>query len=156
MAVAPPDEITMDEDDLSPLVDAIRELTTASSGWINLSPEVEPGFEPPPRRLTVAIFSARGEAVPMATWKAPEEPGKRATIGIEHGSGPKALERLAAHEVPIPSGWIKVADHPRRGFVATVPADADPEDVAWWLLAATHVLSVPPLTGSWLAKVYPG
>lgn len=154
MAVAPPDDLPVDEDDLAPLVAAMQELTDANAGWINLLPEVEPGCEPPPRRITVALFSARGDAVPLATWSAPEAAGRRATVGIEHGSGPKALARLAAHDVPLPAGWLKVADHPRRGLVVTVPADADPSDVAWWLLTATHVLSVPPLTGSWLARVY--
>lgn len=154
MAVTPPEELEFDEDDLEPVLAAMAELTAAAKGWINLSPEVEAGHDPPPRNLVVALFSARGEATPLATWAAPEAPGQRATLGIEHGSGPKALARLAERELPLPPGWLEVADHPRRGLVVTAPADAEPGDVLWWLLTASHLLSVPPLTGSWQAKVY--
>ena len=154
MAVPPPEEIEFHEDDPAAVEAELEALAAAHRGWINLLPEVESGHEPPPRRFTVAIFSARGDPVPMATWSAADGPGRRATVGIEHGSGPKALALLAANDLPLPAGWLRVADHPRRGLVLTVPADAAAADVLWWLLAATHVLSVPPLTGSWSARVY--
>lgn len=155
MALPAPDELPVDEDDLAPLEDLLSELAGAGRGaWVNLVPEVEPGTEPPPRRATIAIFSSRGDAVPLATWKAPDRPGRRATLGIEHGSGPKALARLAEADLPLPSGWLKVGDHPKRGLVVTVPPEAEVDAVVWWLLSATHVLSVPPLTGSWLAHIY--
>ena len=154
MAVTPSQDLPFDEDDLDLVLDAMDAQSAAAKGWINFSPEVEPGEELPPRNFMVALFSARGDAVPFATWSSPETVGGRATIGIEHGSGPKALARLAERELPLPPGWLKVADHPRRGLVVTVPGDAASADVLWWLLTATHVLSVPPLTGSWLAKVY--
>jgi hypothetical protein len=154
MALAPTDELAITEDDLGPLAAVLGELATAGSGWVNLVPEVEPGFEPPPRNLVVAVFSARGDAVPLVTWTPPDLPGRRSTVGIEHGSGPKALARLAELEVPLPAGWLKVADHPRRGLVVTAPGPADPADVARWMLAAAQVLSEVPLTGSWLASVY--
>ncbi len=154
MALSPTSELFVDEDDLDVLVSTLEELTGAASGWVNLLPEVEPGHEPAPRNPVVAVFSARGDAVPMATWSAPEAPGLRSTVGIEHGSGPQALSRLSAHGLDLPAGWLKVADHPRRGLVVTAPADATHADVLWWLIAATHALSVVPLTGHWLARVY--
>ncbi|MCU1499096.1 MAG: hypothetical protein JWM47_3049 [Acidimicrobiales bacterium] len=154
MAVAPSEELAFTEDDLTSVEAVLAELTAAGAGWVNLSPEVEPGAEPPPRNLAVALFSARGDAVPLVTWTPPEEPGRRSTVGMEHGAGPRALQRLAERDLPLGPGWLKVVDHPRRGLVVTAPGDAEAGDVLWWLLTAAHVLSPVPLTGSWLAKVY--
>lgn len=154
MAVHPADELPFDEHDRAGLVALVEELAASASGWVNFVPEVAEGHEPPPRNLIVSVFSARGEAVPMATWSAPPAPGKRATLGIEHGAGPRALERLADAGLTLPAGWWKVADHARRGLVVTAPADADLDEALGWLLTAAHALSTVPLTGSWLARVY--
>lgn len=154
MAVTPSEEIPFDEDALDTVEAVLAELGGAGRGWVNFSPEVEPGYEPPPRNLAVVLFSARGDAVPLATWRAPETPGGRATVGVEHGAGPKALARLTEMDLGLAAGWQRVADHPRRGLVVTTPPDAEPTDVLWWLLAASHALSPVPLTGDWLAKVY--
>jgi hypothetical protein len=158
VAVTPSEELAFTEDDLAPVEAILAELVeragNGTAGWVNFVPEVEAGHEPPPRNLAVSVFSARGDAVPLATWSAPERAGGRATVGIEHGSGPKALARLDEHRLGLGDRWLKVADHPRRGLVVTAPADAEPADVLWWLLAASHALSTVPLTGSWLATVY--
>ena len=154
MALTPSDELAFTEDDLTLIERVLAELGAAGRGWVNLSPEVEEGHDPPPRNLAVVLFSARGDALPLATWSAPETPGGRATVGIEHGSGPKALERLTEHQLGLARGWQRVADHPRRGLVAMTAPDADPADVCWWLLAASHALSTVPLTGDWLASIY--
>lgn len=154
MALAPTEELEVDEEDLTPVEAVIRELTASCAGWVNLVPEVEPGHEPPPRAEKAAVIAPRGDAVPMATWTAPERPGGRATVGIQHGSGPKALDRLAEMDLGLAPGWLKAADHSRRGLVVTVPADAAIDDVVWWLLAASHALSTVPLTGRWQVAVY--
>ncbi len=153
MAVPAPAELSVDEDDLGPLVATLDRLA-GTDGWINLSPEVEPGHEPAPRSAVIGLFSARGDAVPLATWTAGGPGARRVTLGVEHGSGPKALARLAEHGIELPARWFKVADHPRRGLVVTCPADEPAEEVAWWLLTACHALSVVPLTGRWQARVY--
>lgn len=154
MAISASEELPFTEDDLTPPAEAIAELRTGVIGWVNFLPEVEPGFDVAPRNLAVVLFSARGEAVPLATWSAPKAPGGRPMLGITHGSGPKALARLAEMDLALPAGWLKVSDHPRRGLVITTPNDADPDDVLWWLLTASHALSTVPLTGDWLARVY--
>jgi hypothetical protein len=156
MALSPSEELPFTEDDPAPVHRVLAELTGTAHGWVNFVPEVEPGHEPPPRGLVIALFSARGDDVPLATWSAPSEPGRRATVGIEHGSGPKALDRLGGYDLGLGPGWLRVSDHPRRGLVATTPPDADIGDVLWWLLACSHALSTVPLTGAWLAKVYRG
>ena len=154
MAKTPREELPFQEEELAPVVAALDELAGAASGWINLLPEVDPDVEVPPRSMLARVVSARGDAVPMATWLAPATLGDRATVGIEHGSGPRALPRLAEHDLPLPDGWLKVSDNSRRGLVLTTPGDAAAEDVLWWLLTAAHLLSLPPLTGSWLARIY--
>lgn len=153
MAVPPPTELVVHEDELDELAARLGRLA-GTGAWVNLLPEVVPGHEPPPRSPVIALFSARGDAVPMATWSAASTPTGRATVGIEHGSGPRALARLAEHDLALPDRWLKVSDHPRRGLVVTCPAEAEAADVLWWLLAATHALSVVPLSGSWLAQIY--
>jgi hypothetical protein len=154
MALTPDQDLEFDEDDLVALTGVLAELTGAGSGWVNLRPEVEQGQEPPPRSWLALIFSARGDAVPLATWTPPAAAGERSTLGIEHGSGPQALARLGEHDLGLRPGWLKVADHPRRGLVVTAPGDADPGDVLWWLLAASHALSTVPLSGAWRASIY--
>jgi hypothetical protein len=153
VAVHPSEELPFDDADPAPALAVLADLAAAGGGWVNFVPEVVEGHEPPPRNLVVSVFSARGEAVPMATWAAATG-GGRPTLGIEHGAGPRALARLADAGLPLPAGWWKVADHARRGVVVTTPADADLEATLDWLLTATHALSTVPLTGSWLARVY--
>ncbi|MFN8019618.1 MAG: hypothetical protein U0P45_16060 [Acidimicrobiales bacterium] len=156
MALEPSQEVLVDEDDLAPVVEVMDELEGASTGWINLVPEVEEGAEVAHRSMLAEIFSARGDPIPMATWTAPEAAGGRATLGVQHGAGPRALERLAGNGLALPDGWWKLADHSRRGLVVTTPAGADHEDVLWWLLTASHALSQVPLSGRWRADVYRG
>lgn len=150
-------EVHLDEPaDVAWLAGVLVDLTATNRGWVNLLPEVEPGFEPPPRNLVVALFSSRGDAVPLATWAAPEPAGGPASVGIQHGSGPQALIRLADAGLPLPDGWRKASDHPRRGLVVLVPSDAPADSVVRWLLRAAAELSTVPLTGHWLAQVHRG
>ena len=62
--------------------------------------------------------------VPVCTWV----PGERSrngiehvALGIEHGSGIKAVERLRERGVRLPEGWEVMQDHPKRGLVVAVP-----------------------------------
>ncbi|HRW36268.1 MAG: hypothetical protein KDB04_03570 [Acidimicrobiales bacterium] len=153
MAVPPPVELTFDEVDPSAVAGELERLA-GTGAWVNLVPEVEPGHEPPPRSAVISLFSARGEAVPFATWSASGPGDRRHTLGIEHGSGPRALARLDEVDLGLRPRWFKVADHPRRGLVVTCPSDEPAEDVLWWLLAACHALSAVPLSGTWQARVY--
>ena len=145
MALLPTRELAFDEDDLAEVASVLVHLdattTRSGSGWVNFVPEVEEGHDPPPRNPVVAIFSARGDAVPLATWTSPAKPGGRPNLGITHGAGPQALAKLARFGVELEPGWLKIADHPRRGLVVACPRDADPDHALWWLLTATHILS---------------
>src|SRR4051812_39835082 len=118
MALRPTRELDFDEDDLGEVASVLADLDAATtgsgSGWVNFVPEVEEGHDPPPRNPVAAAFSARGDAVPLATWTSPAKPGGRPNLGITHGSGPQALAKLARFGVELEPGWLKVADHPRR------------------------------------------
>lgn len=154
MAVTPAEELPFDEDDLDPVVEVMRRLTERGTGWVNLVPEVEPGFEPAPRNLVAWVFANRGEPVPLVTWTPPDRVGERAVVGIAHGAGPRGIARLSDAGLTLPPGWFKVTDHARRGIVVTVPGAADLGDALHWLLTAAHVLCAAPLTGSWVARSY--
>ena len=154
MALTPDDELPFEQEDPTPVVAPLTALLEVPGCWANLVPEVVEGHDPPPRNLVASLFSARGDAVPLATITAPSAPGGRRSLGIQHGSGPKALDRLAEAGLPLPDRWLKAADHPRRGLVVTCPGDADVAEVVGWLLTAAGALSTVPLTGSWLARLY--
>ncbi|MCB1040988.1 MAG: hypothetical protein KDA94_15870 [Acidimicrobiales bacterium] len=150
MALQPVEELEFDEPTPEALLDVLASL--APGAWVNLLPEVEPGLEPPGRNLVVSLFTARGDDVPLVTWSAPADAGRRTTLGITHGSGPQALARLATAGLELRPGWLKVSDHPKRGLVVTVPADEDPAEALSWAISAAHALSTVPLTGSWLSR----
>jgi hypothetical protein len=137
-----------------PVVAAMGEVAS-SGGWLKLQPAIDED-DAAYVRDRPAIFSGRGPTVPVCTWV----PGERTrkgeeyvAVGIEHGSGPKAAERLADAGVAVPQGWAVLQDNPRRGFVvATLPSE-DPAAVLAWLLDAAQVLSPVPFTGEWRAFV---
>ncbi len=151
----PDEELEFDEAETAPVLARMQQQTEAGRGWINLSPGIDEDVDVPPTRTLFSFLSARGPALPLATWSA-GPPGKRASIGLQHAGGPKALARLAEVGIIRPSGWLKVQDHPRRGLVITVPPGEDHDEVLYWLLSAAHALSAVPLTGDWLARVYSG
>ncbi|MCU1454677.1 MAG: hypothetical protein JWN46_2823 [Acidimicrobiales bacterium] len=156
MAKRPPDELVFDEDDLAPAVDRMAAMAEHGSGWVNFLPEVPEDAEVPRGGGLFTIFTARGPAVPLATWTPASraKPDARMEMGIEHGSGPQALARLAEHQLALPPGWRKRSDHPKRGLVVDAPGTTDLDDALWWLLAASHVLARAPLTGEWLAQLH--
>jgi len=154
MARTPSVDIACSEDDLTEVVAAMRELAAEHRGWVNLSPEVAEGNEPPPRGLFGWLFSARGEPVPLVTWTPAPADGAKASVGIAHGSGPKALRRLDEAGLDRPDGSWRRADHARRGLVLDLAPGTDEAEVLGWAVRAAHLLSVAPLTGDWLATVY--
>lgn len=128
-------------------------------GWINIGPALR-GEDwdviPKPSALA-AWFSGRGPVVPMATWTPECRTGKPvpAQIGIAHGTGPNALDRLEAEGVVLPAGWTKKQDHSKHGIVAELPPGADPAVVVAWLIDAMAVLSaVIDTDDDWIAEVH--
>lgn len=152
MSLTPTLEFGWNEADPRSVLDRMAGLTGADRGWINLRPEIAAEDEPPPRSIGAWLFSARGEPVPLITW-APEPDGP-GSLGIAHGSGARALDQMADAGHRLPAGWLRRADHARRGLVVETPPGTDMSEVLQWAVRAAHLLTRVPLTGEWLASVY--
>jgi hypothetical protein len=156
--VAEPLVIEFEETHREPVVKRMAIMATAQQGWVNLSPGLDVDMPPQPRSAFSSLFGARGPAVPLGTWSAPSRNGRQpATIGIQHGQGPKVLDQLGEAGITLPAEWRRLQDHPRRGLVCAVPAGTEPADldgVLDWLLRATGYLCPLPRTGEWRALCY--
>ena len=154
MAPIEPRYVEFRPDDLWPVLPFMERMAASHTGWINFEPAIHEEDTPPERSgLFGNLFTARGPDVPLATWT-PGEARRggavgRAMLGILHASGPKAAKR-----VDIPTGWVRLQDHAKKGLVVAVPTDVGHKEALTWLLGATEKLSVVPLTGQWRAVVY--
>jgi hypothetical protein len=130
----------------------LAERRATGRGWVNVQPAVEMEGSPDGGLLT-----GRGMPVPLATWMMGSQRRGRvasATLGLQHGTGPRARERLAAEGVAVPDGWIVTQDHPRRGLVVEVPEGVDDATALAWLLRAASALC-PVSFDRWVAVVHP-
>lgn len=158
---ATPDVIEFTRDQTGRLLARMDELSRSGKGWINIGPGLTPEeFSTLPPRSTLAkFFSGRGAAVPMATWT-PGAAGGRGSptqVGLDHGTGPNALDRLREAGVALPSGWVKRQDHAKHGIVAEIPEAVTHDAVIEWLLPAMVALSPRVRVGvDWIAEVYSG
>ena len=152
--------IAFESGDTAAVVREMESLATGSDGggWINIGPglrddQIERLPEP---TLPGRWFSGRGPAVPMATWTPPRAGSSDTSpaVGIEHGAGPKALDRLGDAGAPLPAGWRKVQDHAKNGIVAHPPPGASHAVVLQWLLAACWALCPIEVDDHWLAQVH--
>jgi len=143
-------------EDLERVVDAMVELTAAQQGWITLQPGIHPDDAPRPQSIIGKVFTAHGPPVPVCTWVAPEPKQKppHPEIGVLHGRGPKAEQRLAGLGQVVPDHWVVLADHSKRGLVVAIHPEADPHDVLAWLLAAGTALTMIPVTGKWRIEIH--
>lgn len=153
MALEPVEEVPFPLDDPEPARRTVLAAVATAGGWANLAPLPDPGEPPPARNLFLAIFSSRGPARPLATVSRADHGDDRLSLGLQHPGGPKALDRLAAAGLALPTGWLRVADHPRRGLVLTAPA-AEAADAVDWLLAAAAILTPGPLPSPWSVRRY--
>ncbi len=152
--------IAFDSADTSPVVRVMESLAARGdgSGWINVGPGLrDDQIEKLPAPTALGRwFSGRGPAVPMATW-IPPRGGRAASqpiVGVEHGAGPKALERLRDAGAPLPGGWRKAQDHAKNGIVVHPAAGASHHEVLGWLLSACRALCPLDIEDNWLAEVH--
>jgi hypothetical protein len=152
-------EIQFVESDDPRILQRMDEIAAGGVGWINFAPVIDEEYEPAPPG-PFAFLGGSTHQVPICTWM----PGKRSadgttkptTIGLQHASGPRVASRLAGLECPLHEGWRVSQDHPRRGLVATVPANTDNRTVLEWLLRAASLVCAVPSTGRWTAAVHTG
>ncbi len=156
MALAPTREFSFTTADLAEVSAAVAEVVASGQGWVNLTPDVEPGTEAPRRNLFAAIFSSRGPVLPLATISPTGAPDCRLALGLQHAGGPKAINTLATAGHPTVDGWRTVSDHPRRGLVVSAPTTTDPGVAVRWLVEAAVLLTQVELDEGWTARVYRG
>ncbi len=155
------DEIRFKRHQPDNVVVAMQRLTRhgTGDGWINFLPELSEEEEArvPVRSMLGAWFSARGSAVAMATWT-PAATGRRpgpAQIGLDHGTGPKALARLDDLGIGLPVGWVNRQDHAKNGIVAELPNGvAESLVIEWLITAATALRTVVEPGDNWVARVH--
>jgi hypothetical protein len=154
-----PQEFEFGSPDDPELLAQMARVEAAGAGWINVEPVVEEEDRPPPPG-PFAFLGGSTHQVPTFTWL----PGRRGsggtakptTVGLQHAAGPRAAWRLRDLGRPLPEGWKVTQDHPRRGLVALIPADADHRKTMEWLLGAATALATVPTTGRWIASVHAG
>lgn len=148
----------VDHDDPA-LLARMAEAAATGVGWINVQPVIYEEYEPPGPG-PFAFLGGSTHKVPTVTWMpgrhAPNGTVKATTVGLQHASGPRVAVRLRDLGAPLPDGWRITQDHPRRGLVAQVPADADDRAVIDWLLRAAVLVCTVPVTGRWSAAVHAG
>jgi hypothetical protein len=145
--------------DTEAVVRRMEELSARADGWINLLPGIrDDGAQVADEQLGLfGFFGFRRPSVTMVTWMPPRPKGRGAqtsTVGIMHARGTRALPALDPAGLTLPLGWTLVQDHPRRGLVARVPADAATPHVVTWCLRAGAALCPLELTGTWLCEVH--
>jgi hypothetical protein len=141
------------------LLGQVAEVQSRGTGWINIEPVIDEEYEPAPPG-PFAFLGGSTHKVPTITWMpGKHQPGgavKPTTIGLQHAAGPHLARTLRDLGLPLPDGWRITQDHPRRGLVALVPADADNRAVMSWLLEAGAAACTVPTTGRWRASVHAG
>ena len=152
--------IAFDSGDTSPVLREMESLVARGDGlgWINIGPGLRDDqidALPTPSPLG-RWFSGRGPAVPMATWTPPHRDRNASvpTVGVEHGAGPKALDRLSDAGAPLPAGWRKVQDHAKNGIVVHPAPGASHDAVLRWLLSVSWALCPIDIEDHWIAEVH--
>ena len=105
----------IDAADPDDLVEVLDEVAEAAGAWVNVEPDVDDALRTHVSGL-FAWFSARGTQVPVGTFVAGT--GRDVpSIGVDHGSGRGAGDRLREAGLSAPDGWSLRQDHPKRGLV---------------------------------------
>ncbi|HEV3281788.1 MAG TPA: hypothetical protein VG032_09315 [Acidimicrobiales bacterium] len=159
MTRARPVELEFVAHDDPSLLTHMRKVAADRTGWINVKPIIDEEHTPAGPG-PFAFLGGSTHKVPTVTWM----PGRQAangakkptTVGIQHAAGTHLAWKLRDIGMPLPDGWRVTQDHPRRGLVAQVPADADDEAVMHWLLSAATFASAVPTTGRWTASIHAG
>jgi hypothetical protein len=91
--------------------------------------------------------------VPVGTF-VPGNDRDPASVGLDHGTGRGAGDRLVAAGVAAPADWVLRQDHPKHGLVWELdPRNVDATAVARLLLEGTAFLCPLPTEGQWTATV---
>ena len=137
----------------------MSELAVAGDGWINLVPRMSQEDDEKPTSLGfLTLFGGGGPGVTMCTWipaaTKDHNASTRASLGISHVTGHRAVAELAARNTAVPPTWVVEQDHPFRGLVVRLPPEESNEQVLAWALRAVRALGTPRPIRGWRADVY--
>ena len=144
----------VDGDDLGDLVEARREVSNSPGSWVNVEPDVDDSMRADVPGL-FQWFSARGPQIPVGTFVAGSD-RDRPSIGLDHGTGRGAGNRLALAGIAIAEPWMLRQDHPKRGLVWEFAASASPPagPVADLLVQGTALFCPLPTDGRFRVAVH--
>lgn len=139
--------------DTSEVVGEIDAIAAAdgSGQWLTISPWVDPEHLPVVSVLR-RLFSARASKVPEVTW-VPATAKQPAHLGVLHGTGPHAVQRLVDAGVELPEGWSAIQDHSKRGLLFEIVADESAVTILEFGLECAQVLAEVPTDDRWIAQV---
>lgn len=139
--------------DLSEVIDEFDRIAAAADGseWITISPWVD-AEHLPVRSALHRIFSARASKVPEATWVAAQN-DEPAQLGVLHGTGAGALDRVHAAGFAVPGTWRKLGDHSKRGLLFAIHPDTTTRSVIEAALGVSRALADVPTDDRWVAQV---
>ena len=138
--------------DHAELVAAIGSAMSDADAWVNVEPVVDDSHRTEVPGI-FAWFSARGPQVPVGTFVF-SGPEVAVSVGLDHGTGRGAGDRLVAGGVEVPEAWVLKQDHPKTGLVWELhPEGVDAEAVVRLLLEGTSLLCPIPVEGQWTATL---
>ncbi|HEY5271855.1 MAG TPA: hypothetical protein VIJ34_01330 [Acidimicrobiales bacterium] len=136
----------------------MTQLATAGDGWINLIPRMSEEDDDQPTSLGfMTVFGGGGPGVTMCTWipgTKDHDAAAQSSLGIEHVTGHRAVNELAARNTSVPKSWTVQQDHPFRGLVLRIPSEESNEQVLAWALRAVRALGTPRPIRGWRADIY--
>ncbi len=141
-------------DDPADLVEALGEVASAAGSWVNVEPDVDDSARADVPGI-FQWFSARGPQVPVGTFVAGSD-RDRPSIGLDHGTGRGAGDRLAAAGITVSEPWLLRQDNPKRGLVWEYGAAGVPpaRPVADVLLQGTALFCPLPTDGRFRVAVH--
>lgn len=109
--------------------------------WLNIVPSLDDDQAAimSDRSGVAGWFTGRGSDVPLATWVPADLSGRKPeapSLGIAHGTGSNALERLAESGLALPASWVKQQDSGKRGIVLAIPVRIPHVDIIDFVTAA--------------------
>ncbi|MCB0996092.1 MAG: hypothetical protein KDB21_13425 [Acidimicrobiales bacterium] len=150
------DALRVDLNDTAEVLGRMADVAACRTGkrWMRLVPDVSPDDIPTGPGILGTAFSARGPAIPEATW-VPATDGRKgeqpASVGIAHGAGPDAFAQLRDAGVVLPEGWVPCQDNPRRGLVMELRGTADVAEVFDFITRAVTALCPAQVSGRFIA-----
>jgi len=151
-------EISFRRSELDVVVSEMVRLADDADGdqWLNIGPDVNAGEVHTGSWLWRA-FSSRGPVIPKVTWypaHAVRDRVEPTQVGVAHATGAKAVGRLAEAGVEVPTGWVTVQDHTRRGLIFAVPPGGEHEVVVDFALRVVRVFSPFEFGEQYLATIW--